>query len=183
MKPYFKYTLAAILASGAALAGYYLHIVTAPGNGGIQFIEPTREYATLQALLQDPALRNKVVYVDFWHTGCAPCLAEFALLPKLKAQVKDPAVTYLYLGKDRSVPGEKFRWKKMVAEKRVTGYHYFISNAQFYAFWQEAVTDKTIPPQFPHHLLVNRQGQIVDGNAPGPASPQLIALLQKELHQ
>lgn len=182
MKRTLKYLPLTVLSCLAAFLVYYATILNTDGPANIKFIEPEEEYASFFDLLKNSELKNKVIYVDFWHTGCRPCLIEFQSLPKLKSYFKkDSDIVFLYLGKDRSVPGERFRWKKMVLDKNITGYHYFITNEQFHRFWDETVKNTTINKRFPHHLIIDRQGKIVLDNAPGPQNAELITLLQEVL--
>jgi hypothetical protein len=103
------------------------------------------------------------------------CLTEFQYLPELKEKFKKyDNLVFLYLSKDRSVPAEKFRWKKMIEKKNLTGSHYFMTNEKFDAIWKEAVKDTTIMKAFPHYLIVNRDGIVVNNNAPRPSEESLI---------
>src|SRR5688572_29200051 len=106
---------------------YYMYVTNSNGNEKIKYMEPDNDYNSFSDLLKHPDLKGKVVYVDYWHTGCSPCLQEFEHLPKLKERFKtNKDLVFLYLGRDRSVPGEKFRWKKMIEKKNLSGNHYFM---------------------------------------------------------
>ena len=121
---------------------------------------------------------GKVVYVDFWHTGCHPCLEAFQYLPELKEKFKGyDNLAFLYLGKDRSAPGEKFRWKKMIEKKNLTGIHYFMTNEKYDVIWRETVNDTTIMQAFPHYLIVDNVGHVIKNNAPRPGDESLINVL------
>ena len=41
------------------------------------------------------ALRGKIVVLNFWFTGCAPCVAEFDELNRLVKKFKDKGVTFI----------------------------------------------------------------------------------------
>jgi thiol-disulfide isomerase/thioredoxin len=182
MKTIVTYLALLVLLFLVSLLWYCSSILTSTGTETIHFIEPETEYASFGELVNDPALKGKVLYVDFWHTGCGPCLVEFTRLPALKAHFsQEDKLAFLYLGKDRSVPGEKIRWKKMILDKQLSGYHYFITDQQFDAFWNEAVQDTTILRAFPHYLIVDKEGKIVDNNAPRVSSQALPAILKAQL--
>ena len=94
---------------------YFWFVVNSNGTEKIKYIEPDNDYNSFSDILQHPDLKGKVVYVDYWHTGCSTCLEEFEHMPKVKEKFQTSKdLVFLYLGKDRSVPGEKFRWKKML---------------------------------------------------------------------
>src|SRR5262245_30857907 len=46
------------------------------------------------------ALRGKVVVLDFWFIGCAPCVAEFGKLNDLVDKFKDKGVVFIALAMD-----------------------------------------------------------------------------------
>ena len=161
---------------------YYLFVINSKGTDKIKYIEPDNEYNSFTDILQHPDLKGKVVYVDYWHTGCSPCLEEFEHLPKLKERFqKNSDLVFLYLGKDRSVPGEKFRWKKMIEKKNLSGDHYFMTNEKYDILWDETVNDTTLMQAFPHYLIVDRNGIIINNNAPRPSDELLVTELTKVL--
>lgn len=171
--------LAIVIISGGF---YYWFVITSTGTEQIRYIEPDNDYNSFSDILQHPDLRGKVVYVDYWHTGCSPCLEEFKHMPKLKEKFQaNKDLVFLYLGKDRSVPGEKFRWKKMIEKKNLSGYHYFMANEKYYKLWDETVNDTTIMPAFPHYLIVGRNAAIINNNAPRPSAELLAAALTEAL--
>jgi thiol-disulfide isomerase/thioredoxin len=166
-------------------SGYYLFILNSNGTTAIHYIEPEEKYKTFKALLQDPALKGKIVYVDVWRTTCGPCLEEFKVAPQLKQHFKTYGnkIAFLYIGTDISVPGEEFRWKRMIEKKNITGYHYFITRNFLGEMWREVVKDPAIPPQFPQYFIVNATGDVVDFNAPRPTDARVFAALEQVLEQ
>jgi thiol-disulfide isomerase/thioredoxin len=177
-----KVTIGTMILATFLMVSYYLMIINSNGDAEIRYIEPEADYQSFEDLMNHPDLRGKVVYVDFWHTGCSPCLSEFTHLPDLKKYfAHNKNLVFLYLGKDRSVPGEKFRWKKMIQEKHINGYHFFLSNEKYYKFWNETVQDTSILMAFPHHLIVDRRGKIIDNDAAGPDNKLLKTQLLNAL--
>lgn len=161
---------------------YYMFVINSKGTDKIIYIEPDYEYNSFSDILQHPNLNGKVVYVDYWHTGCSPCLEEFDHLPKLKERFQaNSDLVFLYLGKDRSVPGEKFRWKKMIEKMNLEGHHYFMTNEKYYKLWDETVNDTSVMQAFPHYLIVDRNGIIMNSNAPRPSDELLVTELTRVL--
>jgi thiol-disulfide isomerase/thioredoxin len=160
----------------------YLSVIHSSGTDKIQYLEPHQAYHSFSDLLNHPNLKGKVVYVDYWHTGCAPCLKEFESLPALKEKFEgDEDLAFLYLGKDRSVPGEEFRWKRMIEKKEIAGNHHFMTDEKFIRFWNETVIDTTILKAFPHYLIIDREGRIKNHNAPRPSDEILVDELRDAL--
>lgn len=185
MKKFLRSLLIIIVTCSIIFTGYYFYMLHSPGTTAIRYIEPEKKYTSFKALLQDPALKGKTVYVDVWRTTCGPCLAEFKAAPRLKQHFNPYGnkIAFLYIGADISVPGEEFRWKRMIEKKNLTGYHYFITRDFFNKMWREVVKDPTIPPQFPQYFIVNATGEVVDFNAPRPTEAQVLAALEKVLGQ
>jgi len=180
MKKIIKPTVKLLLLSLVIFAGYYGYVLKFSGTSKIHYIEPQKELTSFKELLQQPELKGKLLYVDVWRTTCRPCLEDFKVAPELKQYFKKygPKVAFLYLGDDISVPGEEFRWKRMIKNKNLVGYHYFMRNDYFLRMWSEVVKDTTIPPSFPHYFIVNPQGEIIDDNAPRPTDKRLYAVLE-----
>jgi thiol-disulfide isomerase/thioredoxin len=175
--------LAVLLSLGIAYGTYAMLVMHSNGTESIRYIEPEEDYNSFADILSHPDLKGKVVYVDFWHTGCRPCLVQFESVPKLKqAFAAHNDLVFLYLGKDRSVPGEKFRWKKMIEEKQLTGLHYFMTNEVYDKIWEETVKNDSIPKAFPHYLIVDRKGNIVNDNSPRPSSDEVVPELSRALN-
>ncbi len=185
MKKFLRLLLKVLSLACLVFTGYYLLVLHSKGTPGIYYIEPAKKYTTFKALLQDPALKGKIIYVDVWRTTCGPCLEEFKAAPRLKQRFKSygDKIAFLYIGTDISVPGEEFRWKRMVQKKNLTGYHYFITREFFSEMWHEVVKDNAIPPQFPQYFIVNAKGDVVDFNAPRPTDERIYAALEPILNK
>lgn len=175
--------LITVVITGLAVYGIHVLVVlTSKGTSEIRYIEPEGPYNSFSDILQHPDLKGKVVYVDYWHTGCSPCLKEFEHMPKLKAIFSgNKDLAFLYLGKDRSVPGEKYRWKKMIEKKNLYGSHFFMTDEFYDIIWDETVNDSSVLKAFPHYLIVDRDGNILNNHAPRPSNEILIAELKNAL--
>jgi len=180
MKKIIKPTVKILLLSLVIFAGYYGYVLKFSGTSKIRYIEPQKELTSFKELLQKPELKGKILYVDVWRTTCHPCLEDFKAAPELKQYFNKygQKVAFLYLGADISVPGEEFRWKRMIKNKNLAGYHYFMSKEYFLRMWYEVVKDTTIPPSFPHYFIVNPQGEVIDDNAPRPTNKRLYVILE-----
>ena len=110
--------------------------------------------------------RGKFVYIDFWATWCAPCLAEIPYLKKLEERFKNDKIEFIGISIDKLNAKEK--WKKMVVQKE-------LSNTQLFApsqGYQEKVniTDEFMKLTYvnsyylgiPHFLLIDPEGKIID---------------------
>ena len=98
--------------------------------------------------------RGKIVYLDIWGTWCAPCKRKLSESHKLKAELKDYDIVYLYLA-NRSP--EK-SWKNVIAEYNLTEpncVHYNLPADQ-----QHAVEQYVGLTGYPTYRLFDKQGSI-----------------------
>ena len=98
--------------------------------------------------------RGKIVYLDIWGTWCAPCKRKLSESHKLKAELKDYDIVYLYLA-NRSP--EK-SWKNVIAEYNLTEpncVHYNLPADQQYAVEQYVGLTG-----YPTYRLFDKQGCI-----------------------
>lgn len=62
---------------------------------------PDFNVQTIQGdLLNSNELRGKVVVINFWYEGCAPCIAELPALNKLRAEYQGKDVVFIAFSKD-----------------------------------------------------------------------------------
>ncbi len=98
--------------------------------------------------------RGKMVYLDIWGTWCAPCKRKLSESHKLKAELGDYDIVYLYLA-NRSP--EK-SWKNVIAEYDLTEpncVHYNLPAEQ-----QHAVEQYVGLTGYPTYRLFDKQGRM-----------------------
>ena len=98
--------------------------------------------------------RGKIVYLDIWGTWCSPCKRKLSESHKLKAELKDYDIVYLYLA-NRSP--EK-SWKNVIAEYNLTEpncVHYNLPADQ-----QHAVEQYVGLTGYPTYRLFDKQGRM-----------------------
>lgn len=105
------------------------------------------------------SLKGKPVYVDLWATWCTSCLSEFPYLRQVEPKVKDLDVTFLYVSMDR--PENKKRWEKSLRYYKLKGYHLLATPELAKAIYKE------FGNYIPHAILFDKNGNIVERNAPG----------------
>ncbi len=120
--------------------------------------------------------KGKVVYVDFWAPWCMPCMEQLKIYtPQLEQETQGKDVVYLFLGIDCAEES----WKNTIKVHNIKGEHYLLTH-------EEGIQLKN---QFqiagiPHYVLVNKQGEVTNSNAPRPMQKEeVLAEMTKLLNQ
>lgn len=105
---------------------------------------------------------GKVVYMDFWSSGCGPCRYEMKNgSPKLHARFKDNKdVVFLYISIDDSAD----LWKKAIAADKIEGIH-LLSPGGF----KSPVADAFNIMGIPRYIIIGKDGKVFDDDAPRPS--------------
>lgn len=119
-------------------------------------------------------LRGKVVYLDFWYSGCRPCLAEAPASSKLKRAFLGRDVVFLYVSTDTNIN----QWRQTIDKFALAGpnsVHLFDPEG-----WHAARAYQV--QGFPTYLLISRDGRILSRNAPRPSEgAKTVAALEQAL--
>ncbi|MES2731984.1 MAG: TlpA disulfide reductase family protein [Bacteroidota bacterium] len=145
--------------------------------------KPLPEYAKLNNTAEGSAdewLKNlalkhpgKTLYIDVWAPWCGPCRQEMAQSPAMKAACKGKEVVFVYL----CGSGGKPAWENCIKKYAIDGDHYYVSDATYADFCAKFGISG-----IPSYLIMNRQGQVVNKNAPRPSDlPTLLTELDKHL--
>ena len=116
--------------------------------------------------------KGKYVYIDVWATWCAPCKAEIPALKVLSEKYKDKDIVFVSISVDKKRAYQA--WKDMIKEKEMDGVQLYAPNDWNSKFVQEyGITG------IPRFILIDKEGMIVNANAPRPSDPGLIMLFNK----
>lgn len=121
--------------------------------------------------------RGKVIYIDFWASWCGPCRGEMPQALKLRKEYASKEVVFVYL----AVGDTRDKWRQAVNEcgtSEAGGINYIVLNYKDCKFLQE-IQHRRIP----HMIIYDREGKLVNTDAPCPSdagkiNQQLDILLQ-----
>jgi hypothetical protein len=107
-------------------------------------------------------LKGKVVYIDFWGLACAPCIRDIKnYVPALhkRYEGKDVVFVNICVCGGRTEPG----WLPTISDLKLEGINLLAPG------WpQNQVCEAYNISSIPHYVLIDREGRMVAGNAPGP---------------
>jgi len=105
--------------------------------------------------------KGTVVYLDFWATNCAPCVAEIPDAKKLSERFKGKDVVFIYISLDHS--SEKL--KQFLNKNSFNGIQ--LNAPQGFA---SDIANLYEINAIPHYFLIDKAGNIVNADAPRPSS-------------
>ncbi len=138
-------------------------------NENIEFIGNDKTINSLNDCLRP--FKGQKVYVDIWSTSCGWCKEEFAYNEKLKQTLNNKGVEILYLSLDRDHTQK--RWEDMIKYYNLTGKH-VRANVKLKADLRNKFGRFGVP----RYLIVDKQGNVINDDAPRPSN---ISALEKQL--
>jgi thiol-disulfide isomerase/thioredoxin len=113
-------------------------------------------------------LKGKVVYIDFWATSCAPCVAELPYIKRLQEHYKsNEDIVMLYVSFDNN----PMALQKFLKEKSFDGLHWVDGRS----FASEAAEKYKISG-IPRYIVVDREGMLVTADAQRPSGDPYAVL-------
>jgi thiol-disulfide isomerase/thioredoxin len=142
-----------------------------PGLKGLNFTYP--DAAGKEVSLTD--FKGKVVLVDLWATWCGPCRKEFPYLKELETEFHDKDVVFVSVSVDEAKSRQT--WKGFVAYNKLGGIQLFAAG-----FSSQITKDYKIT-SIPRFMLFDKNGNIINVDAPRPSDPKLKELLNQWLNK
>ncbi len=123
--------------------------------------------------------KGKYVYIDVWATWCGPCKREIPFLKTLEVEYKNKNIAFVSISVDNGrgykndFNAAKEGWRKMIAEKNMSGIQLFADKA-----WQSDFIRSYGITGIPRFILIDPEGKIVNANAPRPSQSALKNVLK-----
>jgi thiol-disulfide isomerase/thioredoxin len=140
----------------------------APGMPAPQFtcINPDSNSVSLNDL------KGKLVYIDFWATWCGPCRQETPHYLKLQSDYADKDIAFVSI----SLDDDKDGWMYYIKDHNNKELNLFGGKG-----WGSKVATDYQINGIPTFVLIDKEGNIIDSQAPRPSSFQIRSKLDELL--
>lgn len=113
-----------------------------------------------QSKLSD--LKGDNLYIDLWASWCVPCCKEVPDLQKMEKRVKNKNLKFVSISLDK----DKDAWRQRMKQLGMGGH-------QFVVVGDELLNMLNVKG-IPHFLIYNKEGKMVQYNAPKPSSGDVL---------
>lgn len=138
-----------------------------PGEDPFDFTFPDRDGNEVSL----SGLKGSVVYVDVWAEWCGPCMMEVPFLMKLEEEYHGESIVFLGVNAD----SKRESWIKVLDEKGMQGTHVTTGG------WDNQFMKDYGINSIPRFMVFDKEGKVVDLDAPRPSSEKIRPLLDSLL--
>ena len=139
-----------------------------------KFLLPFASSAAISADKLLDSYKGKLVLVDFWASWCIPCRQELPLMRELKRLYAGKDIVFLTI----SIDNKFLEWQKASNAEKLSSDESFVITSTDSVFVFKGYSIKNIP----RYLLFNKDGSLIDADAPSPGTNALKEMIDKYLY-
>jgi thiol-disulfide isomerase/thioredoxin len=145
---------------------------------GIEFNEKLALVKSIHDLTSIDVFGNRIDFknfkgyyllIDFWASWCKPCIADIPDLKKIIAAFKNDSIKFISVSLDT----DEKKWKRAVAANKLN----WLQVSDLKGFHGLVPTYCKIVIGIPQYILVDKNGEIINSNAPRPEDPDLKKMI------
>ena len=113
--------------------------------------------------------QGKYIFIDLWASWCVYCIREFPALHEVEKAFESDELVFISLSMDASTEA----WHSALNRLKLGGNQFIVSSPAF--------AEKLEVAAIPRYLIYDKQGRLVNGNAPRPSETEKITALLRSL--
>ena len=122
--------------------------------------------------LQD--FKGKMIYLSFWATWCSPCIKTLPKKNDIIRKYENKQIEFINVSFDT----EKDKWEKSIKDYNISGLNLICKGN-----WEDVLKTNYYIQGIPKYVLINKNGEIIDSDAPSPGNKtELTSLIDKYLN-
>lgn len=118
-------------------------------------------------------INNKITYIDFWASWCAPCRAEMPDSKVLNEEYEKKGINFVYISTDKNPAS----WEKAMHQIGLSDKESFILPNGNESHLAKQFKIETIP----RYILIGKDGKTINPNAPRPSDPKIKKIFDELL--
>ena len=118
------------------------------------------------------SLKDKYLILDFWASWCIPCLANIPAQKQMIIDYKNDPIQFVSISLDTDIN----KWKQSIKKNGLDGLQFSAPKA-----FAELIAVYYKVLWVPHYIVIDKNGRVVNADAPQPLDPELRILLDRLL--
>jgi len=115
---------------------------------------------------------GKIIYIDFYSTWCGPCRTEIPYAKTLYEKYSGENIVFLNL----CAQSDKENWENHIKQKEIKGENFLLTNEEY-----NLLSKLYHIKGFPTYVIIGKQGEVINNNAPRPSNTIAITQTIEEL--
>lgn len=113
---------------------------------------------------------GKIIYIDVWASWCIPCVKEIPFSKEIHKQLEGLPIVFLNISTD----SDEKKWLAALEKHKPKGYNILSKFAE-----EGNVKDTYNIEGIPRFILIDKEGKLINDNAPRPSDKKTLDLLKK----
>jgi peroxiredoxin len=184
--PIFILQLVVVLAHGQSAVPGWITELTNPVQAGRTISDDSWLINAHRDTITFNELKGKWIIVDYWMTGCRPCIQEFPALESHYETIDTTKIEIIRVSIDRSFE----QWQKSAKKYKTIVPDFYSGKDKYNHFWaiNFVIVDqddgsKKIITQTPQYVLLSPEGKIIDKELPKPSDASFLKIINSYIGQ